>query len=156
MRTGGFSDGKEKTVNPFRRLWQKAAAGAENLIEGARDKAETFIVGTETYDDEMHVHGFYRRVSSDGETEMGFGFHCPVRGSSDPTKPLRTGAHITHCGKTDVLNTNDWLPTVRMKPRWGRFQIAADGTKAFPTDAFETFSGEVEYEPGDPGKGGMF
>jgi len=137
-------------MNPLRELWRRA----ENLAGGLFDKTGTFLVNTQTYDDETQVHGFFRRVASDGETEKGFGFYCPVRGASDPMAHLKPGDHMKHCGREDVLDTEAFLPTVRMKPRIGRWQISSDGTQAMPTDALDEFNGEFEYEQSDPAKGG--
>lgn len=135
-------------MNPLRELWKQAAAHAENLIEGLFDRGTEFV-GPEEFSDETQVHGFFRRVSSTGE-EMGFGFYCPMRGSADHEKPLSSGDYIKHCGRTEVLDTEAFLPTVRMRPR-GRWQISTDGTQAIPTDAMEEFGGDFKYEPGDPG-----
>jgi hypothetical protein len=136
-------------MNPFRALWKKVVTAPADLKAGLTHGFVTLIESAREYDSETKVHGFYRRVSLDGK-EKGFGFHCPVRGGSDPAKPLNNGATVTHCGRTDVLNTNALLPAVRMKGRYGKYRISADGTQAVPTDAFDGFNGEFPYEPSDP------
>jgi hypothetical protein len=133
-------------MNPFRKLWQQAPARTQSLVDGLLDTA--FVVAGQEYNDECEVHGFYRRVSSDGQTQMGFGFHCPIRGCSDPTKPLASGAHITHCGRNDVLDTEAVLPIVRMRPRLGCSQLS-DGTRVVSADEGE-WGGEVKYDQSKP------
>ena len=138
-------------MNPLRHIWNRLAGLPENLAAGLKDFGGTVAIATKDFNDERQVHGFYRRRSADGKRPLGFGFYCPVRGGSALTAALHHGSYIKHCGRTDVLDTDAPLPTVRLRPRAGRYQVAADGTQAMPTDVLEKFDGEFKYEQSDPG-----
>lgn len=137
-------------MNPLRELWRRAATVKEDLAAGLRENLAHFNLVTKTYDDVRQVHGYFRLVSSDGSKELGYGFHCPGLGDTGQ-EPQSYGPDdfMQHCGRREYFDPEALYPTVRQRPRYGRYQIASDGTRAMPTDLGE-WDGTVEYEPSDP------
>jgi len=134
----------------MKNIFSSARQSLDELLDRFIDKAHMFQLATREYTDPRQVHGFFRRLSSDGKRDLGCGFHCPIRGSSVSDEALKSGARMVHCGRTDVLDTEAVLPEVRISPRHGRWQIKADGTQAIPSDTLDDFDGDFQYKQSDP------